>query len=141
VDISTEVDTIADNARNSISDYCINNCKAKCCKRGKLVLFNEKEVNAIVGEHKQKYIEQNILTVNPKTSNYHYDLEKKSCKNLTTKNLCSIHNLNSKPRICRDYPLFILGKYVIVAQDCQAAQNNLLDKHVLEIVKLGYKKI
>lgn len=141
MDNKKKANYIAKVARNSISDYCINICKSKCCKREKLVLFNDLEVNAIVGSKKDEYLSKKVLEKNEVTQNYYYDLEKKPCRNLTNDNLCLIHKDKNKPTICDDYPIFLTNRAVILAPDCDAAINGLLDNYICEIKKLGYKKI
>ena len=141
MNLDEPVTSIANTARNSISDYCINVCKAKCCKRGKLVLFNDSEICAIVGKNKTKYLKNKILEKSKITKNYYYNLEKEPCKNLLQNDLCSIHKDKNKPKICDDYPIFLTKKCVIIAKDCEAAQNNLLEKYITEIESLGYKRI
>src|SRR3989344_5575527 len=50
-------ETIAQQARKSISSYCINECKAYCCRKGFLV-FSSKESSIIPDLQKQQLIAQ-----------------------------------------------------------------------------------
>lgn len=136
-----EIDKVASLARSSLSYYCINVCRAKCCKFGKLVLFNDTEVDAVCGT-KRKLFEKKQLLERKDTGNYHFDLVKGGCKNLRDDNMCNIHDKPSKPRICDDYPLFIpQKKYVIAADSCPGVQDGLLDEYVEKLQELGLKKI
>ena len=131
---------IADEARNSISSYCMNICGAKCCKVGKLLLQTDEEVETISGTlNIGKHLGNKTLE---KTQNgfMTYDLEKEPCRHLKEKVLCSIHKSDKKPVICNDYPLFLTKQYVIASTQCPAVVNGELNAFVKKIQELGYKK-
>ncbi|MFT4243960.1 MAG: hypothetical protein ACMXYB_00705 [Candidatus Woesearchaeota archaeon] len=114
---------IAQEARNSISSYCINVCGAKCCKVGKLLLQSNEEVETIAGvENIGKYLENKTFE---KTQNgfMTYNVEKEPCRHLKEKVLCSIHKSDKKPIICNDYPLFLTKRYIIASEQCPAVVN------------------
>lgn len=138
--VSETTISIAIEARKSISDFCINVCKSKCCKRGKLVLLNDSEINAIVGDKRKEYEKTNILTKTPNNF-HHYDLEKAPCKNLDCNNKCTIHKLKERPRVCVDYPLFIVGNFILLSDDRMAVQNNLFVEYVKKLELEGLKKV
>ena len=124
---------IADEARTSLSNYCITICGAKCCKHGKLLLQNDNEVKTICGEENiAEYSNEGIIE---KTQNNFiiYDLEKKPCQHLKESVLCSIHKSKSKLQICNDYPLFLTKKYVIASKQCLAVIRGGLNKYIEEI--------
>jgi Fe-S-cluster containining protein len=135
------IDNIANEARSSIGDFCMNICKAKCCQRGFLLLMNQKETQAIVGNNTEKYLNEKIL----KRSNNNflwYDLEKKPCKNLIKeKSFCTIHKNQNKPRVCSDYPIFLVKNFVIFSNTCEAVQEGLLDNYKQKFEILGLKVI
>jgi len=61
------------------------------------------------------------------------------CKHLKN-DLCSIHN--KRPQTCRDYPIrkTMLGdKEIVIIGKCKAVDNGLIDEHIKEIEKLGFK--
>ncbi|MCH8519137.1 MAG: YkgJ family cysteine cluster protein [Nanoarchaeota archaeon] len=131
---------IAQKARESLSNYCINICGAKCCKVGKLLLQTNQEVETISGvEHIGKFIEDKTLE---RTQNgfMTYNLEKEPCRHLKENVFCSIHKSDKKPIICNDYPLFLTKKYVIASQQCPAVVGGELNTYIKEIKKLGYKE-
>lgn len=125
---------IANDARNCITDFCINTCKAKCCKTGKLPLYNEDEINIIslkLPKTKLKFIENNL----PKTS--FFNLKNCKCPHLTKNNLCKIHK-NIRPKICIDFPVFIKDKYILFANDCPATKQGLFEKYYKQIKETGF---
>ena len=125
------------NARNSISDFCMNECKSLCCRKGKLILLSDLEITAVVGDKKNEYLKDGTL-VQSESGNLIYDFSKVPCKNLFNESLCKIHKSNSRPKVCQDYPLFLKNNYVIKASTCPAIENGLIDKELKEIEKLGY---
>lgn len=138
--ISSKAKIIADEARSSLSNYCITICGAKCCKFGKLLLQNDDEVKTICGkENISNYSNEKIIE---KTQNNFvtYDLEKKPCQHLKESDLCSIHKSKSKPQICNDYPLFLTKKYIIASKQCPAVVEGELDKHIQKIKDLGFQE-
>ncbi len=138
-----EVYAIADEGRNSISSYCMNECAAKCCKMGSLLLQKESEVHAIVGQQKSKLLRKKVLQ-KTNQGNYTYDYKKsgKSCPKLTEDNLCSIYKSPNRPKICSDFPLFVFKGYVSLSRDfCPAAKAGMLDSYIEKIKELGFKEI
>ena len=135
-----KIDKIAQEARDSLSNYCMNICGAKCCKHGKLLLQTNEEVETISGkENIYEYGKEGILE---KTENNFmtYDLERQPCRHLKELVLCSIHKSDSKPQICNDYPLFTTKKYVIASQQCPAVVAGELDEYIEKIKELGLEK-
>ncbi len=135
-----KIKQILSDARNSISDYCINNCNALCCKTEGLILLNDKEIDFICGNKKCEYLKNGILS-KTKDNNYKYDLEKKSCKHLGKDFKCSNHHKNGYPRVCSDYPIFIVKGYIITSSLCLAVVFGKLDLYIKNLEKLGLKKI
>lgn len=127
---------IAEDARNSLGDYCINVCKAQCCQRGQLLLMNDKEVNAIVGNKKKKYEECGILALT-KNGFYTYNSEIKTCKNLKKDFTCKIHLDSSRPLVCRDYPVFLVKGNVMFGKTCPAVQEGKMKPFIERFKKIG----
>lgn len=134
-----EINELVESARNRIGDYCINVCHAKCCQFGFLSI-NLSQVKLILGKFENEYF-KNSLLIKKEGDNYHLNLGAKPCLKLNDKNLCEIHLNENRPRLCKDYPLFIVGKFVISASSCQAIQENILSKEFEAIEALGYKII
>jgi Fe-S-cluster containining protein len=122
-----------------LSNYCINKCKAQCCQRGGLVLLDEKELKIIAGNKLNSYIKNKIITQNTDTKNYYYNLEKIQCRHLAKNYICKVHS--KKPRVCTDYPIFILKNYIITANNCPAIKEGIMNQCFEELKQLGYKII
>ena len=129
---------VARDARESLSSFCMNECRAKCCKQGKLLLKDDKEIKTICGNKVDKYFKSKIL----ERISYGlatYNLEKKPCKMLYDGVKCRIHKSKLKPVICDDYPLFLTREYVILSNECPGVERGMLDEYKSKLVNLGYK--
>ncbi len=130
---------IAKKARESLSTYCINTCKAQCCRKGKLLLQNEKELETIAGTKKEKEFKEKILEKTP-FGNYTYNLEKQSCPHLKKDWTCAIHKEERRPQICSDYPLFLVKNKFILANSCPGVRENLLTEYSKELKEKAHFK-
>lgn len=54
--------------------------------------------------------------------------------------MCSIHKDEKRPKVCSDYPLFLVKNYIIAADSCPAVNEKLLDKYLDKLEKLGFKR-
>ncbi len=133
---------IANRGRNSISDFCINNCQAKCCKFGALLLQSNSEVNIIVGNKKEEFLKNKILEPTVQ-GNFKFNYEGGGqCRHLNSQNLCGIHKNPSRPRICSDFPIFLFKNNFTIADNfCPAAQSGLLENFAIELETLGLRRI
>lgn len=132
---------IANKARVDISDFCINTCKAKCCRVGKLLLQSKAEVEVVLPNEDHILLEEEQIIEKTKYGNYTLDLDKKSCSRLTQDYKCGIHKDPNRPSICSDYPIFFVKSYFMFSPACTAVQQGLLDKYIKEIEEEGYKFI
>lgn len=132
-------DEIANEARNSISNYCISICKAKCCKHGKLLLQTNDEVESICGKENITQMAEDGIIEKTQHNFVTYNLEQKSCRHLKESVFCSIHKSSKKPQICNDYPLFLTKQYVIASPQCPAVESGEIDEFISKIKKLGFK--
>ncbi|MGE0792823.1 MAG: YkgJ family cysteine cluster protein [Candidatus Woesearchaeota archaeon] len=97
-----------------LSEYCINTCKAKCCKRGKLPLTSE---------------EAKMFDKNRIDKNNHYDLTD-GCEYLDKNLKCKIYD--KRPKICKDYPFHEMGPVKFAITHCDAVQNGVLDEEIIK---------
>lgn len=119
-------------ARNSISEYCINTCKAQCCRIGKLPLYDDEEEKIILTN---KYLKEQLEINDSGISVFNFS--KFNCPHLNSNNLCEIHTFK-RPYICSHYPIFLKDEVVFFSQDCPAVKEGLLDSYALNIKKLGF---
>jgi hypothetical protein len=123
------VERLAISARKSISSYCYNECLAYCCRRGYLLL-SEKEVNLLK-------IDITTLKILPVDKRYIFNLST-GCPNLK-KYKCIIHTNPDRPKTCKEFPLFISEKTIIITEDCPAVKDNMLYPFLAEFKKMGYE--
>lgn len=133
-----KIHKLANEARESISDFCINECHAFCCREGYLML-SRKEVELIVGEKEDSLIEEGKLK---EMLNGKYSLEFKnsfgSCPMLKGFK-CLIHKDEFRPNTCKDFPIFILGKQIKISNRCPAKSQGKFFKFEKEAIALGYE--
>jgi Fe-S-cluster containining protein len=133
-----DAEKIADKARNSISKYCIEECKAYCCRKGYLVLKPE-EVDRVTQGRAKELEEKKILKklADGKYSLYmgNYDCPCPSLKDFK----CTIHK--TKPKTCSDFPLFFHGNNLRLSPRCPAVKNNLMYPYIKRLIAIGYKTV
>jgi hypothetical protein len=99
-------------ARVALGDYCFTDCKAYCCRKGYIDL-TPKEYELIFKIDKKNKPKEKI-------SAFLGD----SCPALSTDFKCNIRNDPLHPKTCKEYPIFIRGKKVILSGNCLAVINN-----------------
>lgn len=129
---------IAKDARASLGSYCINTCKAQCCKRGYL-LVKQDELDSLTDKKEEEYRKDEI--VKDFGEKFLFKLDGKGCPKLSSDNLCTIHKNPNRPVLCNDYPLFLTRKYAVVASDCPGANEGLLNDYLKDLEGKGYKII
>ena len=129
---------LALDARNSISKYCIEECKAYCCKKGFLILDIE-EINLLVGDNESSLKSLGYIRL-LKDKKYSLNLSNHlgSCPSLKD-NKCTIHDNSLRPNTCKDFPIFIIGDTIKLSKRCYAVRDNKLYPHVHKFIELGYK--
>ena len=123
-------ESIADRARKSISTFCFEECKSYCCRKGYLPL-NESEIKLVLGDE---------LDNLKKHSNGDLSLEfgAHGCPRLNDFK-CTIHNDPKRPKVCRDYPIFVNGNTVRISSKCLAVRQNLLYPFIKEFMHRGFR--
>lgn len=130
--------SLIDAARSSLGDYCINICKAQCCKSGFLLLKNQFEIQGVLKKKEQYSIKNKFLKKNwDGTYSFFLGNDKFHCPSLKgTK--CTIYNEKYRPKACSDFPLFVYGKSIVTG-DCPAIKEKIIDKYLDELKKQDYK--
>ncbi len=119
---------LIDEARDSIGEYCMNTCKAKCCKRGKLAV-NDEQAKFIIKNKKIKIEKKLGLTI--------INLDD-VCPALKD-NKCGVYE--KRPQSCRDYPLFLNNNMIFADAKCEAVQKGMFYEFLKKIEKEGVKVI
>lgn len=123
-----DAERVADKARRAISDFCINDCRAYCCRKGYLT-FGKDSVKAVT--------QGRIVALKEINGKYSMHLGS-GCPSLKDFK-CLIHKNPKRPLACRQFPIFLEGKTVRLSPRCLAVKNNLLYPYVAKLVKMGYK--
>ena len=55
-----KAENIANKARKSLSKFCMDECRAYCCRKGYLVM-NKKEFSLIPAQKRKKLFDKNIV--------------------------------------------------------------------------------
>lgn len=124
-------------ARNSISRFCYEECHALCCRKGFLPL-NGKELQAVT--------QGKPLDKVKKTGDDQYSLfmgrPDTPCPSLKDWK-CSIYKNPDRPRVCGDYPIFLdrEKKEVKLSPRCTAVQEGKFYGYEAEMLELGYKLV
>ena len=125
-----EAHRIAEAARASLSSFCIEECKAYCCRRGYLSV-TEKEAQPILSKCSD-FQKEFKVTVKPAAISISLEGD---CPALA-ENKCSIYS--ERPQVCRDYPIFLEGNFLKVSAYCTGAKEGRLYPYIAEIIRLGY---
>lgn len=120
---------ILEEARNSIGEFCMKECKAFCCRNGFIFLRNEKEINSVVGDRKEFFKKKGVLS---KGENGFYRLkltEQDPCPKLGKNFECTIHKDEDRPRVCKDYPVIPYLNMIFLSPYCKAVEQGKLKEH------------
>lgn len=129
---------IADEARASISDYCINTCGALCCRKGILILRSEREADLVV-ERREEWQELQFLERTPR-GQWALHVGRKPCPKLKD-NLCTVYEDRDRPKACGEFPLYLWGKTVAASPMCPAVNEGRLDPYLERLKKEGCRII
>lgn len=126
-----DVEDVANEARVAISDYCINECHAYCCRKGFLIL-NEEEARLTVGK--------NNFNLLKKTNDGNFSLNLSGgCPSLK-ENKCLIHKNEKRSSTCKNFPIFIYkDKTIQISDRCPAKKEGLFYPFIYQFIKLGYQ--
>ena len=132
-----KAEKIANKARNSISNFCINDCKSYCCRKGYLIL--KKDEVPVVTQNKQEELTKKGLLkkIKDKFSLYlgNYSQPCPSLKEFK----CSIYKNPKRPKVCHDFPIFLKEDKVYLSPRCLAVKQNLFYPFLKKLTLLGYK--
>ena len=128
-----DVENLLDEARASISDYCLNECRGYCCRKGYLRLSGEEAAfffsvtkvrvcRDALGEHI-----------------FYLGDGDRPCPFLDH-DRCSIHTDDRRPLVCRQFPIFLRdGKQVRFSTRCPAVRENKFYGYMYQLRQRGYR--
>jgi Fe-S-cluster containining protein len=127
-------DKLIEKARREIGRFCIEECKAYCCRKGYLVL-SEKEMNKITKNTSEEWKKRNLK----KISNGKYSMYLgENCPCLQEDFTCKIHKSVNRPEVCRQFPFFVEGKEILLSPRCLAVKQGKFYKTVKLLMMQGY---
>ena len=134
------IQDLASLARKSISDFCMIECSAYCCRKGYLLL-SEDELNLLTS-NKRFDLEKNGFIKIQKEGLFSLNLGNNlgSCPQLKDSK-CMIHTNSLRPSICVKFPIFIdeKTKTVHLSSRCLAVRENKLYPFVHKFIELGFR--
>ena len=132
-----DAEKLAEKARSSISVYCIEDCKAYCCRKGYLELTKE-ELNLISNNDKKTLEDKNSLDYT-QNETYLLDLGLQNCPSLKD-SFCTIHKNPKRPNACKEFPLFIWeNKIIHLSRRCPAVREEKLYPFIAKFKQMGYE--
>lgn len=134
------IQELATLARQSISEYCMYDCQAYCCRKGFLILSRD-ELDLLVGS-KRADLEQKDFIKPQDDGAFSLNLGNHlgSCPQLANSK-CRIHKDPARPSTCEKFPIFIdeEKKEVRLSPRCFAVKENKLYAFTHDCMQLGFK--
>lgn len=116
-------DVLVDAARDSLGPFCSSTCKAKCCKKGYLPVSAQE---SLLFETDLYDKTQSRVTLTP------------GCSHLK-KDSCTIYA--RRPKACREFPVYLKGKTILIASWCEGYKAGKLDTYLKKFEEEGLKVI
>ncbi len=134
-----DAESIAKIARKAISQFCIEECKAFCCRKGYLIMtHNEAE---LVTQGRLEELKQCGMITITSTGKYAMNMGVLGgCPSLVDYK-CTIHKRRLRPDTCRKFPIFIEGNNIKISSRCFAAKAGLLYPFIARMKAAGYRII
>ena len=114
-------------ARNSLSLFCMTECKSQCCMKNKINLT----------QAEAKFWLKNSTIVENVNSSFTLNLEPK-CSQLSCDFKCNLFNKPGRPEICGDFPLFLRGNKIFISSWCLGVKEKQLAKFFEEFERENY---
>ena len=131
-------ENIADEARASISDFCINECKAYCCRNGFLII-KPHEIDAVSQGSRDELLRgKSLKRLENGSYSLNLDAEEGGCPSLKG-NKCLIHASKLRPKTCGDFPVYVKGDAVFFSPRCLAVKQNRFFPYEKAFIALGYR--
>lgn len=121
-------------ARRSLGDFCREECKAFCCRKGHLTLTAQQLRRVAQGHEDELKRADRLIPIGERFSL----ILDGDCPSLAG-NRCSIYR--SRPKACREFPLWIRDGVVFVSPRCVGVKAGLLYPYVRRLRMLGLRVI
>jgi len=130
---------IINKARQSISGFCIKECKAYCCRTCYLIL-KESQLDTVTQGRREELVKEGVLFhMNDGRWSMNMGLTDKPCPSLDMKEYkCTIHKSRKRASTCREFPIFVDGLTIKLSPRCLAVKNGMLYPYIKQLLMLGY---
>lgn len=116
-------------ARNSIGEFCMNECNGYCCKKGVISITKKEAV----------FIREKLPnTINLFNNQAWFFRVEGGCEFLDGPK-CTIHKNPLRPSVCMEFPIFELGNKITFSKGCPAVQQEKFYPYIQILLKNGYK--
>jgi Fe-S-cluster containining protein len=126
-----EIEVAVNGSREDVAQYCLSKCTAKCCKKGKLLLTKDLANYVLNGK-------TDVLLFQRGENSIELDISR-GCPSLGMDNKCLIHE--TSPAMCREFPVFLRYKTIILSEFCPAVNEPFFNKWVDIFLEKGIKVI
>ena len=133
---NVDIQAAAEEARKSISSYCVEDCKAYCCRKG-FLLLDEAALQVTVGDQRLALERQGFLKETKEGFSLNLN-NPRHCPSLKG-SLCTIHKNPDRSRTCKDFPIFIREKSIILSHRCPAVQEEKFYAFVQQCLADGWR--
>ncbi|MFH0808314.1 MAG: YkgJ family cysteine cluster protein [archaeon] len=120
--------------------FCVKKCEAECCRIGYTMEVSVDEVKAIF-ETRDIVKDKRVR----KLYNDLYEIKLGPCpavgRDKEGRYGCRIHSDLGRPKICKDYPIFIERDKVIVAAGCYAVYSGEIDGQLDMLESSGFEVV
>jgi Fe-S-cluster containining protein len=128
------VEKLLEEARVAISQFCFEECKAFCCRKGYLVI-KEDEID-LVTQGRKKELERKRI-IKKIGSTYSLNLgNPEGCPSLKDFK-CVIHKKEKRPDACKKFPVFFENSAVLLSGRCLAVKQGLFYPYVSALLRAG----
>ncbi len=141
INLNINVSKLIREARSSITDYCIDECGADCCKTRIVPCCSEKDVRVLLGLKDKSLEEFSFMYPKRLEKIGEIYLVHQPCANLE-ENKCKIYNNGLRPVHCIDFPIRASYDedgfpFVEYTAECKAVEKGLFNR-VLDILRDNY---
>lgn len=127
------IEDFLDIIRFSLENYCLEICPSKCCSNGKICL-TDKEAELISENSNAEITKHHHLNV--------LNLTNRPCPKLNKETKeCMIFDNELRPKMCKDFPLFLRYKTLVISEFCPATRFLITKKTEKYLEEAGFRVV
>lgn len=132
-----EVEKLLDEARDSIGQFCSEECRAFCCRKGYLVI-KEDEIELVTQGRKKELEHKGIIKKIDSSYSLNLGSVEGGCPSLKDFK-CMIHKEKKRPEACKKFPIFFENSTVLLSGRCLAVKQGRLYPYISALIRAGIK--